>query len=96
MRRRIRKEIYDLQHQDEGNLYDVNPGDIKLPTTYEIRRAMRGAPDPRTTHVTVTSHNRIIVNGTHDPQEVADRVYDTIERHTTQGVAAAGRSAGVR
>lgn len=55
LRRQIQQRIFDLKHQasSSGNAFgDLHIGDIKLPTTYEIRRAVQGGLDAsRRVHV---------------------------------------------
>jgi TP901 family phage tail tape measure protein len=95
LRRSIRQQIYQLRHQaDSDSGVDLNVGNIKLPTVYEIRRAIKGGAGPTQHQVTVQNNNRINldVNSAAD----VDEVFSRIDEITGSSLAAAGRSAGVR
>lgn len=59
LKRTIQQRIYALTHQDSGS-FDVDVGNITLPTTYEIRRAVLGGrqgssvTNQNTVHVSVS------------------------------------------
>lgn len=90
-RRDLRRKIYALRHEteDEGT-FELNVGSIKLPTVYEIRRAVKGGVNGG--GVQVTQSNQYHINGAGDPRAVA------LEINRLNGGAnkAALRSAGIR
>lgn len=92
-RRRLRTQIYQLQHANDGNLAEIGVGNIKLPTVYEIRRAMRDGGRTLTHHVSVQQNNRINVQVAKGAD--VDAIFDALERNAGTTVQAAGRSSGV-
>lgn len=58
-KRQLRNRILRLKHElEEGGDFELNVGDIRLPTLYEIRRAVGG----RQRNVSVTNRNTVNVN----------------------------------
>jgi TP901 family phage tail tape measure protein len=89
LKRTIQQRIYSLTHQDEQTA-DIDVGNIKLPTTYEIRRAVLGAQ--RGTNVTQQYVTNIDVRRPQDVAAVADHV-DRLHRGTGASIRrAAGRA----
>ena len=89
-RRDLRRKIYALRKETENDsTFDLNVGNIKLPTIYEIRRAVSGGVNGG--GVTVTQSNNYQINGAGDPKAVA------LEINKLNGGAnkAALRSAGI-
>lgn len=94
LRRDLRRKIYDLKQQEEQDSegFDLKVGDIKLPTIYEIRRALKGgigAPP----QVSVNQQNSITipVNNSQDAAKVGSQ----IDKAINGGAANAMRSAGL-
>lgn len=91
MRRDLRRRIYGLREELEGeDGFDLAVGNIKLPTIYEIRRAMQGGLNQQS-NVQVNNSAVINVNGAGNPASVAQRVSDALG----QSGRAALRSAGL-
>jgi TP901 family phage tail tape measure protein len=91
LRRQIKQRIYQLKQQlnSDANGLDLNLDNIKLPTTYEIRRAVLGG-GPRRSNITV--HNRPTVNVEVNDPGAADAVYTAIEDTLGTSLTAARRA----
>lgn len=82
MRRDLRRKIYDLQHQlDDNSDFELKVGDIKLPTVYEIRRAIQGGANssPRVQNFTNAPTYRIYAQGA-NADEVVRKIKTTNDR----------------
>jgi tape measure domain-containing protein len=95
-----------------GDDYEINVGDIKLPTTYEVRRTAMSRLGQRPSGsarqhgtsrvagrdhgVNIHTHAQIVVNGVHNPQKVAKIVHDQMDHHIRTAAKAAMRQAGMR
>lgn len=91
LRRQIRRQIYQLKHDSSDNaLDDVNIGDIKLPTTYEIRRAMKQGLGGQQ-KVTIVNQLGGVNVTTNNPEEVGAH----IEKRFATSTNAALRSASL-
>jgi TP901 family phage tail tape measure protein len=91
VRRRIREQIYQLQHDaDQEGRFDLNVGNIKLPTIYEIRRAVQTGQSGRS--VTVQNRNVVHVSIT-DPSAVP-AFAASMEEITGTSQSAFARAAG--
>jgi hypothetical protein len=90
LRRQIRQRIYQLRQElnQDSNL-DLNLDNIRLPTTYEIRRAVLGGGPTRQN---ITVHNRPQVNVTVNDPGAADAVYTAIEDTLDTSLTAARRA----
>jgi hypothetical protein len=94
LRRQIRQQIYNLKHQtDDTSLYDLNVGNIKLPTVYEIRRAMKGGYGPTQHQVQVQNNQRINVTVNSDAD--TDYFFQQLEDFSGAPLKAAGKSGGL-
>lgn len=64
MRRDLRRKIYALKHEadEAGDEFTLRVGDIRLPTIYEIRRAMGGGIN-QNAQVIVNQKNEFTANG---------------------------------
>jgi TP901 family phage tail tape measure protein len=90
-RRDLRRKIYSLRKETENDsTFDLNVGSIKLPTIYEIRRAVQGGVNGGA--VSVSQSNVYQINGAKDPHAVASE----INRLNGGANKAALRSAGLR
>lgn len=92
MRRQIRGEIHSLRGQlsSEGEKFDLNIGDMKLPTAYDIRRAVLGASGGKS--ATVNQSNTFhIANSSNDPSVMGRAIGNALGR----SAESAARSAGV-
>lgn len=67
-RRQLLSEIYDLQHQTSASALELNVGNIRLPTVYEIRRAVAAGREGQS----VTYATQIHVQRPQDATVVAD------------------------
>lgn len=89
-RRDLRSKIHALKKESEDDsTFDLNVGNIKLPTIYEIRRAVKGGVNGG--GMTVTQTNNYNIRST-DPKGAAQE----INKHNGGANKAAMRSAGVR
>jgi hypothetical protein len=95
LRRQLLLEAHNLEKaaKDSTDLRDLNVGNIKLPTVYEIRRAMKGGAGPSRQQVRLEQHNRL--NVTVASGADVDEVFAAIDGYTSAGLQAAGRSQGV-
>ncbi len=111
-RQDLQLKIRSLQQaaSGEGEVFSIKPGDIKLPTAYDVHRAIAGArlqagagvriagehAQPTTSGVTahITNTNHIVIDVRH-PGDVA-RVGEEIERVTGASLRGRQRAAGVR
>jgi hypothetical protein len=90
-RRNLRQKIGRLQHDaNQEDQFNVNVGDIKLPTIYEIRRAVAGSRGG----ATVVQNNAVTLHahGVNDPKALMAQV----DNHLTRGGKSAVRAAGLR
>jgi hypothetical protein len=91
LRRQLRRQIYQLTHDDAADNWDMNLGDVRLPTLYEARRALATARGG--SNVTQTTYQTQITVSSADE---AARIAAKIDRyHRTTGAAKA-RAAGRR
>lgn len=93
LRRDLRRKIYDLKQQSEQDSegFDLKVGDIKLPTIYEIRRALKGGLGaPQVSVSQQNTFNIPVKNG-----EDAAKVGQQIDKAINGGAANAMRSAGL-
>lgn len=100
-RQQIETQIYDLTTQlaqgtGKGNQLDLNVGNIKLPTAYQIRaaiaRGQRGEiPGSQNTTINHTSTVTVIVND----KNAVSKVGAEIDAHLGTSVKSAMRAAGV-
>jgi TP901 family phage tail tape measure protein len=91
MKRDLRRKIYDLKHDAEGDDFDLNVGDIKLPSIYEIKRAIAGGVQggPQRTEVNTTNQITVNANGA-DANEVVNKLSKTLDGTTTSSLRSAG------
>lgn len=92
MRRQIREQIYNLKNRGSDGSFDLDVGNITLPTIYDIRRAISGGigANPQ---INQTYAPRIEVNNySSDPNVVGRALSGILEGPT----ASALRSAGVK
>jgi hypothetical protein len=90
-RRNLRMQIGRLKHEaEQEGEFNVNVGDIKLPTIYEIRRAVAGSKSA----ATVVQNNNVTLNahGVNDPRALLAQV----DNHLGRANKSAARAAGVR
>lgn len=94
MRRDLRRRIAQLQDEVEGEAggFDLRLGDVRLPTIYEIRRAVKGGIDQQSTNVNVNSTNNVTINA---DGASAEDIFSAFERQANRGNRAALRSAGL-
>lgn len=90
MRRDLRRRIYQLRHETENEgTFELNVGNIRLPTIYEIKRAVKGGVNGG--GVTVQQNHTYNIKST-DPKGAASEVSRIYGRSNK----AAMRSAGLR
>lgn len=95
LRRQVQRQIYALKHEgDQAAGFDLNVGNIKLPTVYEIRRAIKGGAGPSRGQVQVQNNNRIELNVSSEAD--VDAVFKRVDDITGSSLQSAGRAAGVR
>ena len=94
LRRDLRRRIHQLQQETEDQDFDLKVGDIKLPTIYEIRRAVQGGVAGSSNNVVINQNNRYEVNGAGDPEAVAAAVAGK-QRDAARKNRNAMRSAGM-
>jgi uncharacterized protein YcbK (DUF882 family) len=95
MRRDLRRRIAGLREEAEqaSGEFDLKLGNIKLPTIYEIRRAVQSGGVGASSTTTVINNNfQIGINGAQSPAATADE----FERRVNGSNRAALRSAGLR
>jgi hypothetical protein len=88
---KVGSEARRLQHDaNQEDQFNVNVGDIKLPTIYEIRRAVAGSRGG----ATVVQNNAVTLHahGVNDPKALMAQV----DNHLTRGGKSAVRAAGLR
>lgn len=90
-RRDLRRKIYDLKHEADDSTFDLNVGDIKLPSIYEVKRAILGGVQggPGRTEVNTTNHVTVNANGA-DANEVVNKLSKTLDGTTTSSLRSAG------
>lgn len=94
MRRQLLQEIYQQTHDEAQGGLDLNVGNIRMPSIYEVRRAMKGGPQ------TLTHRNTSITNSptfhlhVHSREDVG-AVGQVIEDATGGAVRANLRAAGL-
>ncbi len=86
----LRRKIHQLKKDLEGDFGDLNLDNIKLPTTYEIRRAVSGGQ----AGVSVTNQYRTEINA-YDTQ-AALKVGEQMERYHEGAGRATARAVGQR
>jgi TP901 family phage tail tape measure protein len=91
MRRDLKKKIYDLKQSVEGEDggFDLALGNIKLPTIYEVKRALGGGVNQQST-VQVNNNPTINVNGAQDPNATARAVNQQIGGSNKAALRSAG------
>lgn len=89
MRRDLREKIYQLKHEADQQDFDLNVGNIKLPTIYEIRRAIEGGINSGPSQVNVTNNVKVDAPGANG-QQIADQLTTALSKNK-----AAMRAAGV-
>lgn len=89
IQRRIAALKKDLTSADQ---FDLDVGSIKLPTAYEIRRAVVGGLSPSQMQVTNAPQVNVVVN---DPQ-AALKVGEVLDEHLGTSTRGAMRAAGYR
>ena len=94
LRRRVRQQIHQLKNEtdDFGNL-ELAVGNIKLPTIYDIRRAIGGGLNQQPTAVYNDNSNNTMhatVSGG-NPDQVLTLMGDTFDRHTRNARRSAGQ-----
>lgn len=94
-RRDLRRRIYQLKQEADQATgdFDLRVGDIKLPTIYEIRRAIQGGVNAGT-NVAMNQQNNYYVNGSNADEivnKVARKQDDAARRNRNMA-----RSAGLR
>jgi TP901 family phage tail tape measure protein len=94
-RRNVRRRMHAIKQEmnSDTNGFDLNVGNIKLPTVYEIRRAMKGGAGPSRHQVQVQNNNKITLTVA-DGADV-DEVFSRIDDITGGSLQAAGRAAGI-
>lgn len=91
-RRELKRKIYELRQQAESDSggFELDVGSIKLPTIYDIRRAIGGKSYQNRVNITNSPNVNITVQ---DPQ-YAQAVGQSIDNTLGTSTAAAMRSAG--
>lgn len=95
MRRDIQLKIKQMQDQanQEASGFDLAVGDIKLPTIYDVRRAL--APIKQAAGPTARTTVNAQVNVTVEDPAAASKVYDAIDSTLATSVQATMRNAGL-
>jgi hypothetical protein len=95
-RRDLRRRIYQLQQEaeQEAGSFDLQVGNIRLPTVYEIRRAIQAGGTEQGPRVVINQHNSYVANGL-NTNEFMSQLSAQQERSNRRASNAA-RSAGVR
>lgn len=90
LRREIRRRIYQLK-QDLAGAQEVSldVGSIRLPTTYEIRRAIKGGLDSGRQVMVTNQLGGVVVNGG-DPDAVVERIEQAFATSTSSAMRSAG------
>jgi TP901 family phage tail tape measure protein len=96
MFRQIKRAEHDLKEQAGEGDFNVNVGNIKLPTLYEIRRAVQGGAAHSTQVSTVNTRAEIHVHGVQDPDAVAQTVVTRLDRTNRTAGRAAARARNLR
>lgn len=79
MRRDLRRRIYALrQEAQEGGEFQLQVGDIRLPTIYEIRRAIGAGGLNNAPQVSVTQTNQFTANGS-NADEIVSRMAQQLD-----------------
>lgn len=94
-KRNLMMKIKRLQHdlQNEANASELNVGNIKLPTVYDVRRmARQGTHTAPQVNVSHRNEFRVQI----DNPESADRFWEDFDRHVGTTVRSGMRSIGAR
>jgi TP901 family phage tail tape measure protein len=98
-RRDILRKIKGLKDdaESEAEGFNLDVGNIKLPTLYDVRRALRGVRDQvRDARAqNIRANTNVTVNVEVNDPNAAGRVYDAIDDALSTGVSANMRSAGL-
>lgn len=104
LRRRLLVEAHNLLKQQDNEV-DLDVGNIRLPTIYEVRRLVKTAagsapkkgraPDPAallggTNATTINQYNTIHVNGATDPETTGAHINHVLTTHGKASMRAAG------
>lgn len=91
IRRDLRRKIHDLKNEASDDNFDLNVGDIRLPSIYEIKRALVGGVQggPQRTEVNTTNNVTIHAQGS-SADEVYSKFTKTIEGANTSSLRSAG------
>lgn len=94
-RRDLRRRIYQLQQETEGETgeFDLRLDSIRLPTVYEVRRALQNGGRNGGNNVSLTQNNKWEITGSN-----AKEIGDEIERRmgdSEKRAASLARSAGL-
>jgi hypothetical protein len=90
-KRSIQEQIFQLQKGAASGL-ELNVGSIKLPTIYEIRRAVAGGKAGMSGSMSVTNNNEIKIDVSKNGDE--HKVYKAIDKVLNTNSNAAARAAG--
>jgi hypothetical protein len=97
MRRDIQRKIKQLR-DDSANAaqgFDLDIGSIKLPTIYDVRRAIGGLKAGLSQGSRAQVNSNVQVNVEVNDPKAAPRVFDAIDRALGTGVAAGMQQAGL-
>lgn len=91
LRRQLRTQIYQLTHEDaqDGSL-DLNVGNIRLPTLYDVRRLAKQGTNTAPVTVQQTNHYTIPVRNDADAEKVGTVLTDIHGANVTGAMRAAG------
>jgi hypothetical protein len=94
LKRQLLLEAHNIRKAaaDSSGL-DMNFANIKIPTVYEIRRAMKGGMGPSQSQVQLRQTNQLNVTVANGAD--VDEVFKAIDGYTGAGLQAAGRAQGV-
>jgi TP901 family phage tail tape measure protein len=93
LRQQVQRQLYSLKHEHDSADFDMNFGNIKLPTSYEIRRATRGRMGPSRQQVRVENHNKIDMHVSSKAD--VDEVFKAVDDNTGASLRSRYRSAGM-
>lgn len=91
-RRQIALRIHQLKtEQDEANRVELNVGDIRLPSIYDVRRLAKVGT---ANQLNVRQNFQIHVDGSNDPKSTADHVFNRFAQVSRAGMRSAQRTRG--
>lgn len=91
-RRQIALRIHQLKtEQDDANKVELNVGDIRLPSVYDVRRlAKLGTANELNVH----QNFHFQIDGSGDPEKTADHVFNRFHQRSRAGMRSAARTRG--